>query len=208
MAFPCGYCSSFAGSTFKKLLNHIKFIHSHEPNFLITCGDCGQSFNNFNSFKSHIQRKHNEKELAVIPGVIDENEDINIDDDDNISLNSSDHEDLEEEVDTEEEAKNYTDEMTRFLALFILKTKEENQLSQRGIDAILDNTGDLVESSGEHLKEQITTCLERNGVEVGDVEGLSDVLQQPSIFTQAKRPLTNEYQQVQYFKDNFNLVVS
>ena len=98
--------------------------------------------------------------------------------------------------------------MTRFLALFLIKTKEENQLSQHGIDAILDSTGDVVESTLEHLKEGITSCLEKNGLEVADIEGLSDVLEQPSFFTQARQPLMNEYQQVQYFKNNFNYVVS
>lgn len=73
--------------------------------------------------------------------------------------------------------------MGRFLALFVLKTKEENQMSQRGIDAVLDDTGDLVESSLENLKEQITTCLKRNGFEVANIDGLRDVLQQASIFT-------------------------
>ena len=68
--------------------------------------------------------------------------------------------------------------------------------SRNGIDAILDYKGNVVESSLDHLKEQITACLERNGVEVVDMEGLSDVLQQPSIFTKAKQPLINEYQQV------------
>jgi len=50
--------------------------------------------------------------------------------------------------------------------------------------------------------------LEINGVEVADIEGLSDVLEQPSFFTQARQSLMNEYQQVQYFKNNFNYVVS
>ena len=76
MALPCCYCCSFAGSTFKIILSHIKFIDSHEPNFMITCGDCDQSFHKFNSFKSHNQRiKHNTRNLAERP----ENEDIDTD---------------------------------------------------------------------------------------------------------------------------------
>ena len=98
--------------------------------------------------------------------------------------------------------------MTRSLALFLLKTKEEYQLSQPAIEAVIDSTEDLVESSMDHLKEQITSCLERNGIDVVNIEGLSDILQQPSMFTQARQPLTNEYQQVQYFKKNFHFVVS
>jgi len=139
MAFRCCYCASFAGNTFKKLLSHIKFIHSHEPNFTIACGDCGQSFQKFNSFKSHIQRKHNwnkNEDRAQI------DEDVDIEED---NVNSSDNEVHAEGFEEEEGPNNMVEKMTRFLALFLLKTKEENQLSQRGIDAILDSTGDVVE---------------------------------------------------------------
>lgn len=200
MAFPCSYCSSFVGSSFKKLLSHIKFIHSYEPNFTIKCGDCGQSFQKFNSFKSHIQRKHNADNLAERP---DHDEEIDEEDED-LGAGEGDP----DEDDAEQEPQNFIQEMTRFLALFVLKTKEENRLSQRAVDTVLDGTEDLVESSLEHLKEQISTCLERNGIEVADIDGLSDVLQQPSIFTRARQPLKSEYQQVQYFKNHFNFEVS
>ena len=60
--FHCPYCATFMGRTFNKLLHHIKFLHSHEPNFDNTCGDCDQSFRKFASFKSNIHRKHRNKE--------------------------------------------------------------------------------------------------------------------------------------------------
>jgi len=112
------------------------------------------------------------------------------------NVNSSDDEVHAEGFEEEEGPNNMVEKMTRFLALFLLKTKEENQLSQRGIDAILDSTGDVVESTLDHLRDGITSCLEINGVEVADIEGLSDVLEQPSFFTQARQSLMNEYQQV------------
>ena len=203
MAFPCVYCSSFAGSSFKKLLSHIKFVHSFEPNFMITCGDCGQSFRNFNSFKSHIQRRHNKNNYDD-PG---NDGDTEIEDD-ALAVNSSDEEGEASNDNTEDETKSFVEEMTKSLALFVLKTKEENQLTQSAIDAVLSSAGDLVESSLAYLKEQVSTCLKRNGLDVMEIEGLSDVLQRPSIFTQAVQPLQNEYQQVQYFKNHFNFVVS
>ena len=99
------------------------------------------------------------------------------------------------------------DDVTRFLALFISKAKEENQLSQQTINAMIENTGDIVERSLEALKKNIRSCLKDNDIEIADVEGLSDVLEQPSSFSQAKEPLTNEYLQVRYFVENFNFVV-
>ena len=195
LMFPCPYCAGFLGRTFKKLLSHIKFNHSHEPNFCITCADCGKSFRKFASFKSHLQREEKRKEqAAILPPHLEENDDHEYSDDG--------------DSDEEEEPENYIEDLTRFLALFILKTKEENQLSQQTINAIIENTGDLVESSLEALKKNIRSCLKDNDIEIADVEGLSDVLEQPSAFSQAKEPLTNEYLQVRYFVENFNFVVS
>lgn len=195
MAYPCCFCSGFVVGTFKKLLSHIKFSHSHEPSFLITYTDYGHSFKKFNSFKSHIQTKHTKE---------DELEDVNGDD--------ADSDSTEDEVDTgldipDDDPKQYINEMTRSLALFILKTKEEQQLTQQSINAIIENTEDLVESSLRNLKDKITTCLERNGVQIAEIDGLGDLPQHPSTFSLTKQPLANEYQQLQYFKETFKLVL-
>ena len=92
--FPCCYCSSFDGSSFKKLLNHIKFIYSHEPDFLISCGDCGQSFNKFNSFRSHLNRKHSARKVVRVERFHD-----------NAADNCSEGEDIHKKNDAREEPK-------------------------------------------------------------------------------------------------------
>lgn len=78
------------------------------------------------------------------------------------------------------------DKMIRFLVLFLIKIKEENQFSQCGIDVIFDSIGDVVESILEYLKEGIILCLERNGLEVVNIEGLSDVFEQLNFFIQVR----------------------
>jgi len=195
--YSCTFCSGFLGHSFKKLLSHIKFIHSHEPNFAITCGDCGQSFRKFASFKTHIRRERAKKALAEHPEEADtEVDDYEVDDDG------------EQDADEEQGAENYIGDVTKFLALFILKTKEENQLSQQTIDAILANTEDVVESSVQCLKDKIRKCLANNNIEIEAVDGLGDILEEPCVFSRAKEPLSNEYLQVKYFLENFDLVVS
>ena len=196
--YSCPYCAGFLGHSFKKLLGHIKFIHSHEPNFSITCGDCGQSFRNFSSFKTHIRREQEKKtraEHAVLGEEVEENED-------NASLS-----DDERDFDEEEETKDHIHDITNFLALFLLKTKEENQLSQQTINAILDNTEDVVESSVQCLKDKIITCLTNNEIQIAEVAGLNDILVEPSVFSRARGPLANEYLQMKYYVENFELVV-
>lgn len=195
--YSCPICSGFLGHSFKKLLSHIKFIHSHQPNFSITCGECGRSFRKFSSFKTHIRREQSKKDLA-------ERTEEDFEDVEEYDDNSSD---VERDSDEEHEAGDHIHDITKFLALFILKTKEENQLSQQAMDAILANTEDVVESSLQCLKDKIRTCLANSDIQIGDVNGLNEVFSEPSVFSRAKEPLGNEYLQVRYFLQNFHLVV-
>ena len=99
---------------------------------------------------SHVSREQEKKTIAkcaVLEDEVEENDD-----------NASDD---ERDFDEEEETKDFLDDVTKFLALFILKTKEENQLSQQTINAILF-TEDVVESSMQCLKHKLITCLSNN----------------------------------------------
>lgn len=202
MMFECTYCAQFSGRTFKKLLHHIKFVHSNEPNFQISCGHCNQYFKTFSSFKSHLRRKHNEQgiddDLLQLEDIFPD--DINPEDPD------TDANDDEEEGDIDDE--NDIEKMTRFIALFVLKTKEENQLSQHAMDSILDNTASLIEQNLAVLKRNVMSCLNDNGVDWTQINGLSDILSQSSVFSKALGPVANEYLQVKYFLEKFNYVVS
>ena len=81
-------------------------------------------------------------------------------------------------------------------------------MDQQTIDAIINNTEDLVESSLEDFKVKIKSCLSRNGLEIGNIEGLEELLEQQSIFSEVKERLNSGYLQAKYFLENFDLVVS
>ena len=98
--------------------------------------------------------------------------------------------------------------ITRFIALYILKIKEENQLTQQVMNSILENTECLVEQSLDALKSDIKLCLAGNNIDISNINGLRDVLNQKSLFSRARKPLESEYMQVKYFVENFNFVVS
>ena len=90
---------------------------------MTACSDCGKSFQKFNSFKSHIQRKHSENILADRQ----ENE-VAIEDNHNLHANSSEEEDHAEDVVKEEEPRKFVNEMTRFLALFLFIARKVESL--------------------------------------------------------------------------------
>ena len=194
--FRCPYCNVGGYSSFKKLLSHITLIHSHEPNFSITCGNCSRSFTNFNTFKTHIQR---EKEKEKLARLFEEPVGDHFNDDEGAREGSD-----EDEIDEDEN----TETMTRYLALFLLKTKEQNQISQQALNSILENTSDLVEKNLEELKARIKSCLTANNIDIRDVEGLNETMDQPSTFSQAHGSLGSEYLQMKYYVESFNLVVS
>jgi hypothetical protein len=203
--YVCTFCGEYALNE-KKLLHHIKFLHSHEPNFALPCRLCGQIFKKFDSYKSHLRRKHDGTN-----DLQDDQEDLHQEFE---QLNDSGvgHEiDANTDDDSEEEEENETnmiDRITRFIALFILKTKEENQLNQPTMSSILNNTETLVDESLQVFKEEVKTCLQNNGINTADVDGLEDILNRRSVFSEALTPISTEYHQVKYFVENFNFVVS
>ena len=97
--------------------------------------------------------------------------------------------------------------MTRFIVLFILKTNEENQLSQEVVGTIMNNAEKLVEQSLDVFKNNVTTCLTNNRIDIKNIKGLADVLEQPSLFSRARCTIATEYLQVKYFVEHFNFVV-
>ena len=60
MAAQCPLCTDFSAPTLKYLLIHINRVHSHDPNFRISCGilGCQAVYRNFRCFKQHLKRKH------------------------------------------------------------------------------------------------------------------------------------------------------
>lgn len=128
-------------------------------------------FANFHPL-NNIRREQEKKTIAERAVLRD---DV-VDNEDNATLS-----DDERDCDEQEEAKDYVHDVMRFLALFLLKTKEEltNQLSQQTINAILGNTEDVVESSMQCLKDKIITCLTNNNINIADVAGLNEILVEP-----------------------------
>ena len=86
---------------------------------------------------------------------------------------------------------NSVDDITKFPALFILKTKEMNQLSQQALNAIVSNTQDIVEQTLDAFKDKIVHCLHENGIRPEEVQGLDTVLRDQSDFAKACETLKN-----------------
>ena len=58
--YICSICNRFGGQSFAAVLRHIGEIHRYDPSLSIRCGinRCPQTYTNFESFRSHVYRKH------------------------------------------------------------------------------------------------------------------------------------------------------
>lgn len=202
--YVCPYCGEFTGQKFDRYLRHIKFVHSNEPNFRMSCTYCGQGFTRFSSFKSHLDRKH--KQQCAQDHSLDEGND----DPDHgiIDVRIEDDDQADEEADDIDQDTNI-EKITKFIALFVLKTKEVNLVSQQAIDSMLDNTKTLVDHCLQTLGGEVKLCLSQNGLNWAEIDGLKEVFNnQSSIYETALGPVANEYLQVKYLVEKLNFVVS
>ena len=171
--YVCSYCGEFIGKQFSRYLRHIRFVHSNEPNFAISCTYCEISFKRFASFRSHLLRKHKEQ--------CDDHEDNTLPDEDNTLISDEDNHGSDDDDDMYAENPDETcddtsvENITRFIALFVLQTKEVNMVSQQTINSILDNTKTLVGHCLEALSKDVKSCLAQNGLNWTQIDGLKEV---------------------------------
>ena len=59
----CSYCD-FECYSHSALLNHIKFIHQDDPQFKISCMDCGKTFKKWCTLKKHLHRDHRDSSFT------------------------------------------------------------------------------------------------------------------------------------------------
>ena len=95
--------------------------------------------------------------------------DVPIEDDDQADEEADD---IDQDTDIEK--------IMKFIALFILKTKEVNLLSQQAIDSMLDNTKTMVDHCLQTLGGEVKLCLARSGLNCAEIDGLKEVFNNQS----------------------------
>ena len=131
----CPICGQFARRTYQGILRHIGEVHKFSPDFHITCGlgsdeKCPATYTKYESFRSHVYKKHREELFSECV----QNGDVHQDDSDDAGVSLL--------QDGEEGGVNSTSSspatagnmsVKRAAALFILKSMEERRISQVSI---------------------------------------------------------------------------
>ena len=193
--------------TFSSLLSHIRAVHSHEPNFSITCGLKGcktphRKYHVWSSYTSHLTRCHGEEYAAKEKNTECQNLNGNSEFEDDPICGSTTHSDDGEECDQPDAGSSETREsIMRNLANFIVKTQETNKLSKKATFEVLDETLHLVERNVDNFKRKIVECTE-------DVRGLKELLSEESEFLQAYQHIGNKRKLRDYPVEEMDMVVS
>jgi len=180
----CSMCPFFSVEV-DELVHHFTTKHRNSTNFIIHCSavGCGVSFNSLRQFQKHCSRQHqnillNQEEL--------EDNDVIVQDNDVI---------LQDNVVNEDQNVN---ELTFCEAQFILKLKNEHNLSQRAIEDIIISTKFVLKQYSNVTKNQLHAHL-NNGT-------LNAAILDESFGGEPFEGLETEYLQEKFFEKNLSYV--
>lgn len=197
----CPLCGTYARNL-SQLLVHMRLVHAGEPGFQVTCGveGCPRTFRNFLTFRNHVYAIHG----AILPVAFESN----------AILDGDEGQDQMEDGGEEGEGgRGGDDDITeeavqRAAALFILKNREGHRIPQSVMDEIVTDVGSLFHLAMCAVRQKVNATLTEAGVDEGVVKSTMEHLSDRSPFTNVFNGLGTHHRQLQYFKKNFDLVVS
>ena len=188
MLYSCDMCSGnrvpFVAPKMALIVNHYGRYHRHDPDVYVTCKirGCGASYRKFEGYKSHLCRFHKEIDLSkdsdgqdtTHTSVLTSN-----------SMAAEMEPGLEPAVDINKDnhgdcVLNKTFNQQEQNALFLLKTKEIHQLTQKATDSIVADTTSIVKTTVESLKCKVKNCLESTNLQFEDIPGLKEIFRADS----------------------------
>ncbi|CAB3999486.1 Hypothetical predicted protein [Paramuricea clavata] len=99
-----------------------------------------------------------------------------------------------------------TEEMKRTNALYLLKLKETNFLTQTSLDSVVQGTTAMVKRTVKALKKEVEKKLEGGGLELQEIEGLSNLLDEDHPLSNPLAHVETKHQQTVFQKTNFSFV--
>ena len=156
--YVCTVCKSFSRWSYKPVLFHMR-SHRLDPNLSLKCGinSCTEKYTVYESFRSHVYRKHRD---VLYPNTTDSDdnlEEIEDNGDDNNALEvTSDDEDENIESGSSQTTTS-TSSAKRAASLFILKIREENRVTQTALNNIVHGVKELWRCAIQNVK--VSTML-------------------------------------------------
>ena len=217
--YLCPYCNSseeYSAPSEVLLMNHVRLVHSNDPDFSIQCSfpGCSRTFGNFRTYQNHILvhprpvylRREDESPTTSDSNhstdYCDSSQSIIMAEEPDRELEGNTSSDLHETGTT---VCTITENMQLFAAKWILKTRETRNLTKKAMQGIIEDTSDMVAFATSTLKQRICAELSSQGVGSGVITSLESIFEDPVV-----KPfdgISSFYQQIQYCRHHFNLVV-
>lgn len=179
-------------------MRHVYAVHSAEPGFSVQCGinGCSRTFTVFKSFRQHVRRRHSDFAAGIEDDDAEQREDQGVD----METVNGDSSGIpaESEVNAAEHEEPRVD-LKRNAALFLLKMKEVNRVSQRALDEIVGDVTDLLEYRLSQLKEDILAKLDPEAAE--PITAKIDDIAKPF------KGLESRHLQEDYYKEELDMLV-
>jgi hypothetical protein len=196
----CQVCTHFFTVSISEMVSHLVLVHQNDPGLHIKCDvpGCQATFGRVFSYKSHLRRGH--KDIDIKRPVAQLTHDVQ-------GLNGEERLDLfQGNVNIQNEDE--TEKMRRTNALYLLKLKETNFLTQTSIDSVVQGTTAIVKRTVKALKKEVEKKLEEGGLELIQIEGLSNLFDENHPLSNPLAHVETKHQQTVFQKTNFSLVVS
>ena len=193
MAHVCPMCSDFSAPTFQLLQVHLFRVHSGD--FNVTC--CNIQFKTASAYRKHMQRNHRNVTTTSSSSqvTLEHEEDVGAT---NLSWDPE-NSDASPSNSLNSEAN---------IAMWILKLKESNKLTQTSVNQILQHVSELCTITVFELGEAVNQALEAAGVKPDDVTGLKDLFSTSSPLSQPFASLLTYHQQLKFYNTHLNFIVS
>lgn len=192
MAYVCSYCVEdvFSAPSEILLLNHIRLVHSCDPNFSIQCS-CSRTFSNFRTFQNHRRTCTCHIESSPEPA----------EDSDTASCFS------EEQGVTPHSIPSFSAaHLQSYGAKWILKTSETRSLTRTATLGIVQDVADLVAFMTQMLGDKTREVLQQNEVDDSIVREVGSVFN--GFLEKPFAGLTTFHQQLQYYREHLGFIVS
>lgn len=208
--FTCSLCNEFTATSMRSVLRHIGLIHSHEPNFSLTCGihGCPRTYRNYDSFRKHLARHHADAlaDPSDPRSSADQHENLTEEGpDEEFPEFPENYEQLSEQMNVSQEFCVVSSEQKRrHLALFVLKTREVLNLSESATKQIITDVTDLLEQTLIDVHMQMEQVLSANHIQSETLISFKEIFQEHS---NPFVDLQSKYMQDQYLCEHLGLVV-
>lgn len=203
-SYRCPFCvQDFIAPSSVLLFNHIRLVHSLDPNFNIQCSleGCSRTFHNLRTYQNHLlkHRTTNSGHSA------DQEQEQDLDSD------SNDHhftslESFDPETTRPLQASISKETLEAYAAKWILKTSETRSLTRAATLGIIEDICDLISTISFSLKEEMSEILRSHQVDKETIALAEGVF--TGCATKPFEGLTTFQKQLQYYRDHFNLIVS